>query len=44
MNVIVAKAILLENQHNWRKPHLSWLPARMYRYYGRPKAILTRRK
>ncbi|MGI9369713.1 MAG: hypothetical protein ACR2O2_12830 [Ruegeria sp.] len=44
MNVIVAQAILLENQRDWRKPHLSWLPPQLYSYKKLPKLILRRRR
>ncbi len=44
MNLHTAQAFLLRDQRNWRKPHLSWLPAALYRYYGLPKASPDRRK
>lgn len=44
MNLHAAQAFLLRDQRNWRKPHLSWLPAALYRYYGLSKAVPTRRK
>ncbi|WP_256367903.1 MULTISPECIES: hypothetical protein [unclassified Ruegeria] len=43
MNLHTAQAFLLRDQRNWRKPHLSWLPATLYRYKSLPKAIVTRR-
>jgi hypothetical protein len=30
MNLHAAQAFLLRDQRNWRKPHLSWLPATLY--------------
>ncbi len=44
MNLHVAQAFLLKDQRNWRKPHLSWLPANLYRYYGLPSIMIRRRK
>ncbi|WP_268745981.1 hypothetical protein [Ruegeria halocynthiae] len=44
MNLHAAQAFLLRDQRNWRKPHLSWLPVALYRYYGLPKANPERRK
>ncbi len=44
MNLHVAQAILLRDQRNWRKPHLSWLPNALYRYYGLPNDMRGRSK
>ncbi|SLN74981.1 hypothetical protein RUM8411_04090 [Ruegeria meonggei] len=44
MNLHAAQAFLLRDQRNWRKPHLSWLPGTLYRYYGLPNTIRGRRK
>ncbi len=44
MNLYAAQAFLLRDQRNWRKPHLSWLPSALYRYYSLPHAISERRK
>ncbi len=44
MNLHAAQAFLLRDQRNWRKPHLSWLPATLYRYYGLTKAVPNRRR
>ena len=43
MNLNVAQAFLLQDQRNWRKPHLSWLPVALYRYYGLPNVISKHR-
>ena len=43
MNLHTAQAFLLRDQRNWRKPHLSWLPAALYSYRGLPKVLLRRR-
>lgn len=43
MNLHTAHAFLLRDQRNWRKPHLSWLPAALYRYYSLPDMIKARR-
>ncbi|MEM7088920.1 MAG: hypothetical protein AAF496_05055 [Pseudomonadota bacterium] len=44
MNLHAAQAFLLKDQRNWRKPHLPWLPATLYRYFGLPNAVHNRRK
>ncbi len=44
MNLHAAHAFLLRDQRNWRKPHLSWLPNALYRYYGLNNAMRNRRK
>lgn len=44
MNLHTAQAFLLRDQRNWRKPHLSWLPAALYRYYSLPNAVSKSRK
>ncbi len=43
MNLHTAQAFLLRDQRNWRKPHLSWLPASLYRYKSLPNFIQRRR-
>lgn len=43
MNLHTAQAFLLKDQRNWRKPHLSWLPASLYRFHSLPNAIIGRR-
>ncbi len=44
MNLHAAQAFLLRDQRNWRKPHLSWLPSALYRYYGLPNTLRNHRK
>ena len=31
MTLMTAKTMLVRDRMDWHKPHLSWLPARVYR-------------
>jgi hypothetical protein len=31
MNILAAKSLLLKTRMDWHKPHLAWLPSRVYR-------------
>ncbi|WP_218961127.1 hypothetical protein [Ruegeria sediminis] len=44
MNLHAAQAILLRDQRNWRRPHLSWLPDGLYSYFSLPNMVAKRRK
>lgn len=34
MNLYAAQALLTRDRRDWNKPHLSWLPAALYRSYS----------
>ncbi len=44
MNLHAAQAFLLQDQRNWRKPHLAWLPSALYRYKSFPTILAGRHK
>lgn len=34
MNLHTAQSLLIQDRRDWVKPHLSWLPAALYRSFG----------
>ncbi|MFC3614031.1 hypothetical protein ACFORG_09700 [Lutimaribacter marinistellae] len=42
MNLHAANAFLLRDRSDWRKPHLSWLPSSLYRYYSHSRLLLKK--
>ncbi len=37
MNLHVAQSMLVRDRMDWRKPHLSWVPTRIYRFFNESK-------
>ncbi|AAV96300.1 hypothetical protein SPO3065 [Ruegeria pomeroyi DSS-3] len=40
MNLHTAQSLLIQDRRDWVKPHLSWLPATLYRSFA---SLKTRR-
>ena len=43
MTLIVAQAMLLDRQHDQNRPHLRWIPGRLYRSFANANPWLFRR-
>jgi hypothetical protein len=39
MNLQAARSILIQDRMDWRKPHLTWVNDRYYRFFGALRAI-----
>ncbi|MCV2882889.1 hypothetical protein [Actibacterium sp. XHP0104] len=37
MMLQTAQSLLVRDRMDWRKPHLNWLPGRLYRYFSEVK-------
>ena len=35
MNLLTAKTMLVQDRMDWHKPHVNWMPARVYRFLRR---------
>lgn len=34
MNIVTAQALVIRDRYDWNKPHLTWLPERLYRAFS----------
>jgi len=34
MNLRTAQSMLIRDRMDWRKPHLNWVPERIYRFFS----------